>query len=403
MLDQLNEILKHNQFLSGGLALGTLGAGFAYLKNVPFQIGAFFKEQCTISVTIEDEHVVEWLEKWLKDNLPPKRNTLAKRILVDERPEAIILPGYGQHFAGLFKGVPFWISHKKEETPAGGRNRWDDSPRKRTAYNLTFLTRDLKVPKVFLNSCRDVAIPDDKRIELYIGGPEDYWDYDTKIDSRAEDSVILPEGLLDNLKLDLNNFIDSKDWYKGLGIPYRRGYLLHGTPGSGKSSTVLVLASLLKYNIYILRISEATDSRLFKLMKDVPKKSLILIEDIDAIFRERDAQKKDMHCTFSGLLNALDGVEAVGDRIVFLTTNYKDKLDAALIRPGRVDYQIEFKNASKAQAKQLFERFYKDGTYSQDFCDLIEEGKYSMAELQSILLHFKNEPLKAVKSLKGDL
>jgi mitochondrial chaperone BCS1 len=64
--------------------------------------------------------------------------------------------------------------------------------------------------------------------------------------------------------------------------------------------------------------------------------------------------------TFSGFLNALDGVASGEERIVFLTTNHVERLDPALVRPGRVDISELIDDASPAQAKRLFTRFYAE-------------------------------------------
>ena len=158
------------------------------------------------------------------------------------------------------------------------------------------------------------------------------------------------------------------------GIPYRRGYLLHGPPGSGKSSLIQALAGSIHHNICLLNLSERglTDDRLYHLLSLVPPRSIILLEDIDAAFRrrptnsERDEKlmKQDagghypVNITFSGLLNALDGVAASEERLIFMTTNHLEILDPALIRPGRVDLKMFIDNATPNQAQQMFERFF---------------------------------------------
>lgn len=148
------------------------------------------------------------------------------------------------------------------------------------------------------------------------------------------------------------------------GIPYRRGYLLHGPPGCGKSSFIAALASHLNYSICALSMSERTmtDDRLDRLLNTAPMQvcaylcmfveccdlhlttrlqSIVLLEDIDAAFvtREDPAHLKAAYeglsrVTFSGLLNAIDGVSSAEARLLVMTTNYPERLDPALIRPG---------------------------------------------------------------------
>ena len=189
--------------------------------------------------------------------------------------------------------------------------------------------------------------------------------------------------MLIEVNLDLpsdRNKTEANIWPPG--IPYRRGYLLHGPPGSGKSSFIQALAGSLGYDICLLNLSERglTDDKLNHLMSNAPERSFILIEDVDAAFNKRvqtsedgyaianiirpsDAQKLYLlryqsSVTFSGFLNALDGVASGEERVIFLTTNHIERLDPALIRPGRVDLETLIDDANPRQAKTLFMRFY---------------------------------------------
>src|SRR5262249_40254376 len=147
---------------------------------------------------------------------------------------------------------------------------------------------------------------------------------------RPADSVVLPHGLLEDLIAEARTFLEGRDWYLQRGIPYRRGYLLHGPPGTGKSSTVVAIASALRMDIAVLTLNSATldDNELSELLAETPANSLVLVEDIDCAFVARQAgDDKANKVTFSGLLNAIDGVAAGEGRILFATTNHLDRLD----------------------------------------------------------------------------
>lgn len=123
-----------------------------------------------------------------------------------------------------------------------------------------------------------------------------------------------------------------------MGIPYKRSYLLYGPPGTGKSSLAQALAAEIKYSICFVNCSDKINDYQFNyLLNTAPLKSVILIEDVDSIFSERKNVEKLNMLTFSGFLNAIDGVRSQEGRIIILTTNYKERLDPALLRPGRVD------------------------------------------------------------------
>ncbi|CAG8280081.1 unnamed protein product [Penicillium salamii] len=201
---------------------------------------------------------------------------------------------------------------------------------------------------------------------------------------RPLESVILQEGVKERIVEDVNDFIESSSWYHDRGIPYRRGYLLYGPPGTGKSSFIQALAGELDYDIAILNLSERglTDDRLNHLLTIVPSRTLVLLEDVDAAFSNRREQSdadgyRGANVTFSGLLNSLDGVASAEERIIFLTTNHVERLDEALVRPGRVDMTVRLGEVTRYQVGCLWDRFYADidadGQYRAIFLNRLEE------------------------------
>lgn len=165
---------------------------------------------------------------------------------------------------------------------------------------------------------------------------------------------MLADRIAERLVSDLEEWRASASWYAARGIPYRRGYLLHGPPGCGKTSFIVALAGHLDLDICLLSLSDdgLTDDRLSHALSVLPPKCIVLLEDIDAAFNRAGS------LTFSGLLNTLDGAASSEDRVVFMTTNHLQRLDAALIRPGRVDVVEEIGLATEEQIERLFRRFY---------------------------------------------
>ena len=242
---------------------------------------------------------------------------------------------------------------------------------------------------------------------------------------RPLESVILDKDVKERILADVKGFIMSANWYHDRGIPYRRGYLLHGSPGSGKTSFIQALAAHLDYNIAMLNLSERglTDDRLNHLLTVVPRRSLVLLEDADAAFSNRRVQAdsdgyRGANVTFSGLLNALDGVTSAEERLLFLTTNHVERLDGALIRPGRVDMTVRIGDASRWQAERLWDRFYgamdQHGGGKARFIQRLEELKLipgviderpggslgtSMAALQGLFLYNKDNPEGAIDTV----
>lgn len=168
------------------------------------------------------------------------------------------------------------------------------------------------------------------------------------------------------------------------------------------------MAGELQYNICLLSISEhgMTDDRLNHALSIVPEQSIILLEDIDRAFvtlpKENEAGRGfSSRVTFSGLLNALDGVAATERRIIFMTTNHIDKLDAALIRPGRVDVKVYLGDADHNQILQMFDRFYDSNHHLRhEFLHQLKEKSVSMAQLQGHFMRYKSNPKEALDNIK---
>lgn len=118
---------------------------------------------------------------------------------------------------------------------------------------------------------------------------------------------------------------------------------------------------------------ELTDDSLKSAIEEVPDNAIVVLEDIDALFgKNREKKVAQSPLTFSGLLNALDGV-GNGNGVVFiLTTNFAERLDSALTRYGRVDMRVLFSHCTGTQIKKMFERFYPDCADGDDGDD--EEG-----------------------------
>lgn len=159
----------------------------------------------------------------------------------------------------------------------------------------------------------------------------------------------------------------------------------------------------MEYNICVLNLSERglTDDRLNHLLSNVPERSIMLLEDIDAAFNKRaqsDQQGYQSMITFSGLLNALDGVASAEERIIFLTTNHIEKLDPALIRPGRVDMKVQLGDATESQIRGMFSRFYQDKPELVNaFLEKVKGKSLSTAGLQGHFVYFKDQPEEAIK------
>ena len=282
-----------------------------------------------------------------------------------------------------------------------------------------------------------------------------YWSKTWARPSRPMDTVILENEQKAMIVSDMNEYLHpaSPKWYAMRGIPYRRGYLFHGAPGTGKTSLSFALAGIFKVDIFCVSLQDPlmSESGLLGLFTRLPKRCIVLLEDVDSAGLQRDGvdveeevkpekeKKKDKEksdeknkrqgISLSGLLNAIDGVASHEGRVLIMTTNHPEKLDPALVRPGRVDMKICFSLCKKEQIRELFVRMYAAGEddpvmkkleklqmingslkkldrsdiekLAVDFAGRLAEDTFTPAEIQNHLMRYKKDPKAAVDKVQA--
>nr|XP_023924172.1 AAA-ATPase At2g18193-like isoform X2 [Quercus suber] len=200
------------------------------------------------------------------------------------------------------------------------------------------------------------------------------------------------------IKDDLDRFVRRKELYKKVGKAWKRGYLLYGPPGTGKSSLIAAMANYLKFNIYDLNLSDIySDSQLRRILLATSNRSILVIEDIDCSAELEDREEEDnsknssSKFTLSGLLNIIDGLwSSCGDeRIIVFTTNHKDRLDPALLRPGRMDMHLHMSYCTMDGFKLLASNYLGingDHRLFKEIEGLLENAEVTPAEIAEELL-----------------
>ncbi|PHH65972.1 hypothetical protein CDD81_920 [Ophiocordyceps australis] len=340
---------------------------------------------------------------------------------------------------------------------------------------ISCLGRSPQILKELLLEARRFYLErDERKTVIYRGNlGEIYWQRCMSRLNRPLSTVVLDHGIKQELLNDVGDYLRpaTRRWYSNRGIPYRRGYLLYGPPGTGKSSLSLALAGYFRVKIYIVSLSSglANEENIMSLFNDLPTRCIVLLEDIDTagLTHTRDgagavaehpppappAASSNLtgsdtvpssattgRLSLSGLLNVLDGVASQEGRILIMTTNHIDKLDKALIRPGRVDMMIPFGHADSSMVLSMFRAIYSpceneaasvdcprsnevantesgaqaeekpsSVTYAdaqkrinalaQQFAEAIPESEFSPAEVQGLLLRHKRSPEAAIEAI----
>lgn len=253
--------------------------------------------------------------------------------------------------------------------------------------------------------------------EIFVNDPDGKWKNSPSDNTRKLSTICLRRNIREELTEDLEQFINSKEWYNDNGIPYMRGYLLYGPPGTGKTSIIKAISNYTKRHIHYIMFSNIkSDSQLMDLLNVIDfNKTILVIEDVDAtidVIKNRNNEninKKEIQdtireeigklndirqskinrseLTLAGILNALDGVFSMSGRILIMTSNKPDELDKAFIRAGRIDRKIKLEYCDKDQVRKLYKHMFNDYIDESLLIDF-EENKYPPALLVSIFMKY---------------
>jgi mitochondrial chaperone BCS1 len=405
------DLMTQSPVIGGAFTLYGMGVFTYVFKSVPSRILSYIKNQFTVGVAIHNNdelfyHTTKWLEKGEK--VFRCKSFTAAMVSGRSKNSVLITIGNGNHLF-FHNRWPFWLSRVEKE-----------------AQNTTERKESLFISTLgwYPNTCRNflqevIPQPNNEEDTTIYTFADSYWYNVTNKNKRRLDTVILTDENERKIREHIAQYVIDKEWYKGKHIPWRTGILLEGPPGTGKSTLSLALCGEFNCNLYIANLGTATDDKLGKMFKSLPPQSVMLIEDIDsyAIAQSRkkskaqglakktkpdveDADAERMFGSLSGLLNAIDGITATEDRILVATTNHLERLDPALIRPGRFELILKIDNLNDETARKMFFKFFP--TYKLPAGFRIRKD-VSPVMFQTLAIGNKNNPEALYKFCDDDI
>lgn len=291
----------------------------------------------------------------------------------------------------IYHGTPIWFFSVKGTRGAGPGM---------TTYPVFYMKtpatkRNIENLKLFIKRLTMKGVEESKKewkTNSIIIHKDGFSSFLTKHRRREFENIFIPKDIETEIKTSLDSFMSKRKWYIENGIPYHFGILLYGEAGGGKSSLAQAIASYMKATVNYVCGDDVLDFP--KLMgREIQTDTMsedtyrcIIIEDIDCGFKSDeksetvDGEKREKG--LASLLNSLDGINAPSNAVYIFTTNHIEKLDKALIRPGRIDLCIEIKPITRETFDQFCLRHYGT-TYDGDI--VIKPG-LTFAKLQLFVM-----------------
>lgn len=352
------------------------------LRKIPGQLYILFKSQFTASLRMDATNEASgvmaqafliWYmnTKYAKNTrrfiLEPSAGDVYNRGTKGIKGDRYIFPGFGIH-TFFFNNVFCWFTCDTENKGYSSKK----------TIEITFFTRNPQIVSELVELIKHK--PKKNEIAIYTpygsSSRSGEWVVSRLRKKRSIDTVVINKPVKNKLINEISEFIQKKEWYEERGINYKLTYLLHGLPGTGKSSFIVALASLFNKPIYMVNVNSISDEDFQRQLSNVGEDCFIVIEDIDvseataARNAENDPEEgkaiKKSPLSMSTLLNTLDGIVSLNGNVIFITTNHIDQLDPALTRRGRVDHIVEIQKLTDEEVKEYIQLVYPTSTIPQE-------------------------------------
>lgn len=353
LLTEFNLYAKEAPMVAGALSLWVLGAGSLLLKNVPMHIFDLIAKHLTTRLTIFSSG--DSYYKFVKWYVACGHAKDARALKItngrwggDEGTKSI---GYGVHY--------FW--HDKQLIQLNVELQKDSiAEKERDVVTLVVLGRS---HKLFDSIFADIQRADLDKSKIRVFNYQDnFWHAASEQYKRSMDTIFIDSKIKNDLIQQISAFYERADLDIQRGIPHQLGIMLYGPPGTGKTSIIKALASHFDKSVFNLKVTSLTG--ISTAFANLPENAFVCIEDIDtetstnSRSENPEAKKEFTLVDLSDILNSIDGLIVNHGRVLIATTNHINKLDPALIRPGRFDIKIEIGYMTTNSLVEMLNAFY---------------------------------------------
>lgn len=393
--------MENNPVVAGAISLWGLGVLTFLVKVITEKFWPFLKYQLITSVffnssshnkLISDNALkfMKWFHEY--DGIKWSRTLSIDNVENDYDDDDVLLgAGWGRHYF-IWNGKLFWADKMKLDSQGTAAQKFE--------IKISTFGRSSKPIEKLVREFSIQPTENDMKVYRFEYG---HWEKYATIKHRDFNTVIMNKQLKQNIIDQLDHFYSSEEWYESKGIPYKKTYILHGEPGTGKTSIISGIASKYRKHLCVLDFNEIPSTTALQVaLQTVPKNCIVVIEDFDSCeatkTRESDSSiidRNNLKNTMAGvslntsaILNALDGIIRLHGVVVFMTTNHLEQIDPAVLRKGRVDHIYKIEPFQDEEIKEYFTLVY--GKHFPESAGRVF-GEIKGCDIQALFLEYPND------------